>query len=68
MWRRDCWNTAHSRDLIKFYLLLSLRPGDIPQLLNTVDDIIMSMRTLRWILKSMSPTLWTLRKHIAPTF
>lgn len=34
---------AHLHDLIKLNLLLSLRPDDILQLLNTVEDIIMSM-------------------------
>lgn len=37
---RDYWNKAHSRDLIKFYLMLGLRYGEILQFINTVDDII----------------------------
>lgn len=44
---RDYWNMVHFCDLIKF--MLGMRHGEI-LLLNTVDDIIISIRTLRHIL------------------
>ncbi len=56
---------VHLHDLIKFYFMLRLRHGEILLLLNTVDDIIISMHTLRQVLNAwdctegrMSPTLW----------
>ncbi|KAK7886541.1 hypothetical protein WMY93_026162 [Mugilogobius chulae] len=42
-----------AEDLIKFYFSLGLRHGEILTLLNTVDDVVMSMRTLRRLLKRM---------------
>lgn len=50
-------------NVIKLYLVLWLRQGEILQFLNTGDDIILSVRTVRQILQSMrlyrgSPTLW----------
>lgn len=42
---------AHLQDLIKFHFMLGLRHGEILQLLSTVDNIAISMRTLRRILK-----------------
>jgi len=44
---------ARVHDLIKFYFMLGLRHGEILLLLSTVDDIVMSMRTLRRVLKCM---------------
>ena len=46
-------NMARLHDLIQFYFKLGLRHGEILQLLSTVDGIVLSMRTLRRILKSM---------------
>ena len=40
-------------DSFKLYFNLGLRHGEILQLLNTVDNIVISMRTLRRILKCM---------------
>lgn len=68
-------NTSHYNvKLIRLYhnlciaivnFMLGLRHGKILLLLNMVDDIIINMRTLRWILKAWdrtegrkSPTLW----------
>ena len=44
---------AHLQDLVKFYFMLGLRHGEILLLLSTVEDITLSMRTLRIILKCM---------------
>ena len=46
-------NMAHLHDLIKFYFMLGLRHGKILLLLSTGDYIVISMRTLRRILKCM---------------
>ena len=46
-------NMARLHELIQFYFKLDLRHGDILQLLSNVDGIVVSMRTLRRILKSM---------------
>lgn len=42
---------AHLKNLIKLYLMLALRHGESLLLLSTVDDIVLSLRTLRRILK-----------------
>ena len=44
---------GHIHDLIKFYYMLGLRHGEILLLSTAVDDIVISMRTLRRILKWM---------------
>lgn len=53
---RDYWNMVHFCDLIKF--MLGMRHGEI-LLLNTVDDIIISMGKKAWAEGGMSPTLCT---------
>lgn len=44
-------NMAHLEHLIKFYLMLGLRHGEIVLLLSTVDNIVISMCILSMILK-----------------
>lgn len=44
---------AHLHNLVKFYFMLGMKHGEILILLSSVDDIVISMRTLRRILKGM---------------
>lgn len=57
---------AFIRDLIKFYFIFGLRRGEILQLLNRLDDMIIDMGTLGQVFKKawdmgegrMSASLW----------
>lgn len=51
--RRYCLNMAHSRGVIHFPFMLGLRHDEILQLLNTADDGITSMCSVRRIVKGV---------------